>query len=117
MNDELLNPCRELQGLQQERDAVLKTQNLLVTKADVLWDKVKQRLGLAADVGRQRMYHCFLARLSPELYPYRPKISFLLQHWKRPNSIDRIMQAFVNCKDKVRNNVAIHIGMYDEHPC
>ncbi len=80
---------------------MLKTQNRLVTKADVLFEKVKQRLGLAADVARQRMYHCFLARLSPELYPYRPKISFLLQHWKRPNSIDRIMQAFVNCKDKV----------------
>jgi hypothetical protein len=88
---------------------VSKAEQALKAKADGRWKSVKQRLGLSADLAMESVYHCFLARLAPELYPYRPKISFLIQYWKKAESMQRVLEPILKCKDVVSSHAAGYV--------
>jgi hypothetical protein len=90
-----------LQDLEVERAPLLKVEEGLDKQAEALWRNILERLRLPANMKRETVNHCFLARLSPDLYPYAPKISFLIQYWNKPKNIDAMMKAIVRCNEKV----------------
>jgi hypothetical protein len=81
---------------------VKKAADTLEGKVDQQWKGIRERLKLDDKQSWRSAMPCVMGRLSQQLYPYRPKLSILLQYWKRPaGSIDSYMTSLMQCKEKV----------------
>ena len=92
---------RTLEDLQQELDLVKTAADHFENKVVEQWNNISARLQLDGMSWRDAM-PCIMGRLSQHLYPYRPRLSILLQYWKRPaGTVNRFMEALMQCKEQV----------------
>ena len=94
---------RTVADLTQELQRVNAVAEGLDATAQSLWQQAQAQHSLPA-AQLQQVAHCFSARLSQDLYPYRPKLSILLQYWKRPNAsklLDEFMAPLLRCREQV----------------
>jgi hypothetical protein len=56
--------------------------------------------------------HCFIRQLNPGLFPGRPKVSFLLQFFKRPQSVDLIVEPLYKCSRELSIELVVNV----DHP-
>jgi hypothetical protein len=95
---------RTVDDLSQELARVNATVEGLEARAQAVWQQAQAEHSLPAATQLQQVAHCFSARLSQDLYPYRPKLSILLQYWKRPEAaerIDKLMAPLMRCREQV----------------
>jgi hypothetical protein len=104
--------CRTLEDLQAEYDLVKNAADRLEGKVEQQWISICERLKLDNKQSWRSAMPCIMGRLSQQLYPYRPKLSILLQYWKRPaGSIDSYMTSLMQCKDKVRRRPVLNSAL------
>jgi hypothetical protein len=81
---------------------VKKAADFFEGKVDRQWVEISKAQQLDDKQSWRSAMPCIMGRLSQQLYPYRPKLSILLQYWKRPaGAVDNYMNALMHCKDKV----------------
>ena len=93
---------RNLSDVNHDLDDTKKGLGIVDTKLRDLWSGIQAKHSSLADVDVQGVKHCFIGKLYQDLYPQRPKISFLLQYWKRPKAIASFMAPLLACRDQVR---------------
>jgi hypothetical protein len=72
---------------------------------------IKAATGVA-DLNIEAYKHCFIRQLNPGLFPGRPKVSFLLQYFKRPKSVHRILDPLYKCSQELPMELVVNI----DHP-
>jgi hypothetical protein len=96
------------------------TLQLLASRAQSLWEQVQAQHQLPA-ARLDAVAYCFSGRLSPELHPHRPKLSVLLQYWKRPSAasqLEQFMAPLLRCHEQVGARRAhMHIPLVAPAPC
>jgi hypothetical protein len=69
---------------------------------------IKAATGVA-DLNIEAYKHCFIRQLNPGLFPGRPKVSFLLQYFKRPKSVHRILAPLYKCSQELPMELVVNI--------
>ncbi len=58
---------------------------------------------------------CSSTKLNTQLYPGRPKVSFILQYYKRPWMINQIVETLKPCQQLMPVEMVVNVDNPDEH--
>lgn len=65
--------------------------------AKLAWDRCRKDVPIQVIAEILPDFLVPTARLDPQLFPHRPKISILLQYFKRPKSIENLVNGYMRC--------------------
>jgi len=98
-----------LTALQERLQVLERSTEHLQSKVGASMEALKREGTLPQEAKLEELSSCLLRRMNPNLYAGTPTISFMLQYFKRPWVVKRIVEATQKCSEAVPSELLVNV--------
>jgi hypothetical protein len=84
-------------------------------KLEALISDLKRSKGIPEDKSSMSVRTCIYGQLNVQIYEYRPKISLMMQYFKRPQAIAPFIEAMQRCNNTVPLELVVNVDHPQDH--
>ena len=92
-----------------------RLRDMVFQKLESLIGDLKRSGEIPNDKSSMGVRSCVYGQLNPQIYEYRPKISIMMQYFKRPQAIAPFIEAMQVCNDTIPLELVVNVDHPQDH--